>query len=191
MLNLPVSEEEDEDQYHLDRVAAALLLLIALAVGFDLAFDRPTTLWSAHVALELLVVALCLALATVLWRRWRLTTAELGRTRRVLATSEAERDAWASAAGELMKGFREAVDQQFSRWQLTAAEREVALLILEGHGHRQIARQTGRSERTVRQHAVNIYDKSGLDGRSAFAGFFLHGLATGTSPVAGPDSRDS
>lgn len=181
---------DDEDQHHLDRLAAALLVLIALAVGFDLALDRPATLWSAHVALELLVVALCLVLAAVLWRRWRIATAELGRTRRALATREAERDAWASAAGELMKGLREAVDQQLTRWKLTPAEREVALLMLEGHGHRHIARRTGRSERTVRQHAVSVYDKSGLEGRSALAGFFLHGLTEVATPPAesGPNS---
>lgn len=154
-----------------------MLLLIALSVVFDLALDRPTSLWSTHVALELVVVALCLALSALLWRRWRLTSAELGRARKALATREAERDAWAATAGELMQGLRSAVDQQFARWHLTPAEREVALLMLEGLGHRQIARQTGRSERTVRQHAVNVYDKSGLDGRAALAGFFLSGLS--------------
>jgi DNA-binding NarL/FixJ family response regulator len=49
----------------------------------------------------------------------------------------------------------------------------VALLLLKGHGHKQIAAMTGRSERTVRQHAVAVYEKSGLHGRAELAAFFL------------------
>jgi DNA-binding NarL/FixJ family response regulator len=160
----------------LDGVAAALLVLIAAAVVADLAMDRPTTLWSLHVAVEASVVALCLVLAALLWQRWRRTVGELAGARRALSAREAERDAWASAAAEAVREFREAIESQFTDWGLTPAEREVAILLLEGLGHRQIARETDRSERTVRQHAVAVYDKSGLDGRAALAGFFLRSL---------------
>ncbi len=69
-----------------------------------------------------------------------------------------------------------AIDGQFAAWKLTAAEREVALLILKGYGHKQIAGATQRSERTVRQHAVTVYQKSGLAGRAELAAFFLEDL---------------
>jgi DNA-binding NarL/FixJ family response regulator len=68
------------------------------------------------------------------------------------------------------------VDEQFGAWHLTPAEREVAMLLLKGHGHKQIAAATGRSERTVRQHAVAVYQKSGLQGRAELAAFFLEDL---------------
>jgi len=61
-------------------------------------------------------------------------------------------------------------------WGLTPAEREVALLLLKGQSHKQIAYTTGRSERTVRQHAVAVYQKSGLSGRAELAAFFLEDL---------------
>jgi hypothetical protein len=38
------------------------------------------------------------------------------------------------------------------------------------------AARTSRSERTVRQHAVSIYQKSGLGGRAELAAFFLEGV---------------
>jgi DNA-binding NarL/FixJ family response regulator len=47
---------------------------------------------------------------------------------------------------------------------------------LKGHGHKQIAALTGRGERTVRQHAVTVYQKSGLRGRAELAAFFLEGV---------------
>ena len=59
---------------------------------------------------------------------------------------------------------------------LTPAEREVALQVLKGLSHKEIAAATGRSERTVRQHAAAAYQKAGLDGRAALAAFFLEGL---------------
>jgi DNA-binding NarL/FixJ family response regulator len=82
--------------------------------------------------------------------------------------------------------FSHAVDQQLTRWNLTPAEREVALLLLKGYGHKQIAARTGRSERTVRQHAVSVYEKSGLGGRAELAAFFLEGLIV--TPIGDDDS---
>jgi hypothetical protein len=42
--------------------------------------------------------------------------------------------------------------------------------------HKQIAARTGRSERTVRQHAVSVYERSGIGGRAELAAFYLQGL---------------
>jgi len=53
---------------------------------------------------------------------------------------------------------------------------KVAFGLLKGHSHKQIANLTQRSERTVRQHAVAVYGKSGLTGRAELAAFFLEGL---------------
>jgi DNA-binding NarL/FixJ family response regulator len=44
---------------------------------------------------------------------------------------------------------------------------------LKGRSHKEIAYISGRSERTVRQHAVSVYQKSHLGGRAELAAFFL------------------
>ena len=49
-------------------------------------------------------------------------------------------------------------------------------MLLKGYGHKEIAALTGRSERTVRQHAGVVYDKAGLAGRAELAAYFLHDL---------------
>ncbi len=56
------------------------------------------------------------------------------------------------------------------------ADLEAALALLKGLSHKTIAKWSGRSERTVRQHAVAVYRKSGLEGRAELSAFFLEGL---------------
>jgi len=92
-----------------------------------------------------------------------------------------ERD---TKAQELLGKFSDQIQQQFAAWGLTAAEREVAMLMLKGLRHKEIASLRETSERTVRQQALTIYRKAGLDGRSDLVAFFLDGLlqpGTGSS----------
>ena len=83
--------------------------------------------------------------------------------------AECERD----KAREILSGLGEEIDKQFDMWGLTAAEREVALLILKGLRHKEIAGARNTTERTVRQQALAVYKKAGLDGRTDLAAFFL------------------
>src|SRR5690606_27259970 len=93
-----------------------------------------------------------------------------------------ERDLWRARAEQLLRGLGEAIDAQLRSWRLTPAERETALLLLKGLGHKEIAAVCGRSERTVRQHAVAVYRKSGLGGRAELSAFFLEDLLLPPAP---------
>jgi putative tricarboxylic transport membrane protein len=74
---------------------------------------------------------------------------------------------------EILGGLGEEIEKQFEKWGLTAAEREVALLVLKGLRHKEIACARNTTERTVRQQALAVYRKAGLDGRTDLAAFFL------------------
>ncbi len=76
-------------------------------------------------------------------------------------------------AREILGGLGEEIDKQFETWGLTLAEREVALLILKGLRHKEIADARNMTEKTVRQQALTVYKKAGLDGRTDLAAFFL------------------
>jgi DNA-binding CsgD family transcriptional regulator len=156
-------------------LAAALLLFIIGGV-IDLVLDAPKDWLSAHVIFELAMIAAALAITIGLGRGWLRAERSLAVAQRTLEERKAERDAWRASAEAALAGLGDAVDKQFHVWGLTPAEREVALLLLKGRSHKAIAYATGRSERTVRQHAVTVYQKSKLGGRAELAAFFLEDL---------------
>jgi DNA-binding CsgD family transcriptional regulator len=154
------------------------LVLLAIVVGgtVDLVLDAPTTWLSAHVLFEALLIAGALVMATTLWLGWWRSARAAAALRVSLEAHRQERDEWRASARVALEGLGRAIDAQFRSWRLTPTEREVALMLLKGYGHKEIAALTGRSERTVRQHAGVVYDKGGLAGRAELAAFFLNDL---------------
>ena len=126
------------------------------------------------------LVAVMLAFSIPLLWRWRAqTTASRSREHALnaqleVARHDAERDR--EKARELLKGLGEEIDKQFDQWALTSAEREIALLMLKGLRHKDIAVARNTTERTVRQQALSVYKKAGLDGRTDLAAYFLEDL---------------
>lgn len=157
-------------------VLALFFAVVVLGGAMDLVFDRPTTWRSLHVLFEVALILFSLIFAVLMLRGWQRTTDELRSAEQALAIRSGERDEWRASAQRALEGMGRAIDRQFQLWQLTPAEREVALMLLQGFGHKEIAARTGRSERTVRQHGVTVYEKSGLAGRAELAAFFLQDL---------------
>jgi DNA-binding CsgD family transcriptional regulator len=88
------------------------------------------------------------------------------------------------------------MEKQFEDWGMTAAEREIGMLILKGLSHKEVAGLRGTSEATVRQQAQSIYQKANLPGKTAFSAYFLEDLLMPEAAVVdstmschGPDSR--
>jgi DNA-binding CsgD family transcriptional regulator len=155
-------------------VAGMLLVLIGGVV--DLWLDQPSNWLTFHVVFELMMIAGALVFMTALWLGWWRARSEAHQLRKSLEVRRAERDAWKANAEMALAGLATAIDRQFDAWQLTPAEREVALLLLKGYSHKHVAAETGRSERTVRQHATSVYEKAGLSSRAELAAFFLDAL---------------
>jgi DNA-binding CsgD family transcriptional regulator len=164
------------DDTRLRWILAIALVSIIVGGTADLAMDKPVTWLSFHVIFETLMIASALVLATTLWLGWWRSAHSAADLRRLLETQRDERDAWRASAEAALEGLGRAIDAQFRRWRLTPTEREVALLLLKGYGHKEIAGLMGRSERTVRQHAGVVYEKAGLAGRAELAAYFLHDL---------------
>lgn len=162
------------------------LLLAAIAAGgaVDLWQDWPRDPGALHVAFESAVLAVALGAIAWIWLRWARERRSLGAARAALAAQQEERDAWRSRAESLLRGLGAEIDAQLRRWALSPAERETALLLLKGYGHKEIAALLGKSDRTVRQQAVEVYRKSGLAGRAELSAFFLEGLLL---PISTPE----
>lgn len=153
---------------------------IALLTAADLASDFHDA-GQPHGSLHLLVEGLAGVLALVgvgLFARhaWLVHTAAEN-LHRDLRAMEHEAQQWREQARQALEGLGAAIDREFTKWELTEAERDVALLLLKGLSHKEIAGERHTSEGTVRQQALAIYRKAGLTGRASLAAFFLEGLS--------------
>src|SRR5690348_9935338 len=83
---------------------------------------------------------------------------------------------WRAEARLLIDGLGKAMDEQFARWNLTQAERDVALLLMKGLSLKEVATVRATNERTDRSQARMLYSKAGLSGRAALSAFFLEDL---------------
>ena len=176
----PANDVDDEpldgDDGRLRAPLTAVLVVIGIGGSIDLALDKPANWLSVHVVYEVAMIAASVTGVWVLWRRWRRAEGSAASLRGTIEAHRAERDAWRASAQSALDGLGRAIDERFRGWGLTPSECEVALLLLKGESHKRIARLTDRSERTVRQHAVAVYNKSGLRGRAELAAFFLQDL---------------
>lgn len=164
-------------------VTGGVFLVIAALLCADYLRDAQAHDMRVHAATELALMAIAVVAGTVFWwrflslrRRERLLMGDLDRAR-----SEAE--AWKRDASDILRGLGAAIDVQFERWGLSAAEREVALLLLKGLAHKEIAEIRGTGEKTVRQQALSVYRKAGLAGRAELSAFFLEDLLLPPTPA--------
>lgn len=157
-------------------VLIVLFLAIALILGVDLAGDYGAGSGLAHLLTEALAALVALGGAIWLVRRYFLLRGRARRLESDLTHSRAEAAHWREQSRELLQGLGKAVDEQFARWQLTAAEKEVGLLLLKGLSHKEVAELRETSERTVRQQALALYRKAGIGGRAELSAFFFEDL---------------
>ncbi|WRQ45452.1 helix-turn-helix transcriptional regulator [Rhodobacterales bacterium FZCC0083] len=69
--------------------------------------------------------------------------------------------------------FDEYVRTQFAKWQLTVAEKDVALLLLRGLNTSDIAELRSVSVGTIKVQAHNVFGKSGVSSRVEFMALFM------------------
>jgi DNA-binding CsgD family transcriptional regulator len=163
--------------------AVAVAAGLALFVGIEW-FEEPGATW-IELLLELVKVAPVVITSVGVALLFRITRHQRDEHLQVIRDLEIARlqgQRWRSESRALLEGLGEAINAQFTRWNLTEAEREVALLLLKGLSTKEIAAVRTGSERTVREHARAIYAKAGLTGRAALSAFFLEDLL---APIEG------
>jgi DNA-binding CsgD family transcriptional regulator len=145
---------------------------------FDLLVDAITVLLTISAAVGVALLAL----------RMQAQHEEKMALIRDLDIARKEGQHWRSKVQSKLNGIRLEMDAQFRKWGMTAAERDVGLLILKGLNHKEIAALRGTSEATVRQQAQSIYQKAELPGKTAFSAYFLEDLF---APNVAPDEHEN
>jgi DNA-binding NarL/FixJ family response regulator len=153
-----------------------LFAAIALLIGADVISDYRSGANPAHLLFEVCVMALALVGVAGLWSQVRSGRRYAGQLSVDLAAARLEAERFRAEAREALRGLGEAIDDQFERWGLTPAEREVGLLLLKGLSHKEAAQVRNTTETTIRQQALAIYRKGGLRNRSELSAFFLEDL---------------
>ena len=154
----------------------AIFALTAASIAGDLVADLLSGAKPGHLTLESVAMGLSLVGLALMLRELRSTQARARDLERDLDGTRADLARWRSEAQEMLQGLGAAIDRQFERWELTPAEREVALLLLKGLSLKEVAGLRNTSERTVRQQALAVYRKAGLAGRAELSAFFLEDL---------------
>ena len=95
---------------------------------------------------------------------------------KVLKRSGEDLKRWQEKASSILRGLGEKIDEQLDEWCLSAAEKEIALMLIKGFSTREMAHFRGTNEKTVRQQASQIYAKANLENRAELAAFFLEDL---------------
>jgi DNA-binding CsgD family transcriptional regulator len=149
--------------------AITLFGVVVVLIGWDLYIDFSEGVGFWHIAVESVIFVVAVMGIVLMWR-------QLDRVRSDLVEARVEAAQWKQESAELLEGLGAAIDRQFGRWGLSAAEADVGLFLLKGMSHKEIASLRNTSERTVREQARAVYRKSGLPGRSALSAFFLEDL---------------
>jgi DNA-binding CsgD family transcriptional regulator len=157
-------------------VIVAVLALVALFVIVDVATDVGEGVARFHVIAEGLVGVLALFGIYYVLRGSSELRQRLAQEQRDFSAFRSQAEAWRAQSRRYIDGLALAIDQQLERWNLTAAEKEVAFLLLKGLSLKEVATVRGTTEKTARVQSMAIYAKAGLSGRSELSAFFLEDL---------------
>jgi DNA-binding NarL/FixJ family response regulator len=165
--------------YWLVALFAGMATLLSIDVATDLRGGATVT----HMLLELVIITTGAAAAVTIALRLQRSARDAQALRAYasrlavdLDASEQQAERWRRDARDLISGLSSAIDAQFASWHLSPAECEIALLLLKGLSHKEIAEIRVVSETTVRQQARALYRKAGLGGRNELSAFFLEDL---------------
>lgn len=162
---------------HVIKAIIVLLMIITLMAILDVASDLKHRVAWSHILIELTMIFSAI-LAVILGTYWFYNISEEGmrEVEETLRFARAESKFWREENQELLQGIAQNIQQQFADWQLTRAEVEIGFLLLKGFNSKEIAKHRNVAEKTIREHASNIYRKSNLAGRSELSAYFLEDL---------------
>ena len=93
-----------------------------------------------------------------------------------------------AALRRAQSAFRDVLDERFVAWELTPAERDVALFAIKGFSTQEMAKMRGVSDGTIKAQTNAIYKKAGVNGRSQLLSLFIDELVEAEVPNQVKDS---
>lgn len=176
---LDLNEIMFEGRFRLFLLAA--FIFIGLLAAIDIFADIQEGTESVHIVIEGIVFTIsiigALAISLRLLKEAKQSRLMVKKMGQELQKHREEATEWRNETQALLQGLGTSINNQFERWDLTPSEKEIALFLLKGLSHKEVAYIREVSEVTARQQARSIYKKAGLSGRHDLAAFFLEDLA--------------
>jgi len=159
-----------------ERYITFVVIVSLFLIAGDVISDAGNGQDIGHLVLETVLFLLFVTLLiSVLIRSTRLKH-EVIALSKTLASAVKSSEAWRDEAKKFTEGLSGLIHSQFTAWNLSSSESDIALMLIKGFSLKEIAHLRGTSERTVRQQALAVYGKSGLGGRAELAAYFLEDL---------------
>ncbi|MEQ8289724.1 MAG: LuxR C-terminal-related transcriptional regulator [Gammaproteobacteria bacterium] len=156
-------------------------LLISIFAFMDIIADIHEGTERYHIIIEafvfLIAISAALGMSLHLLKEARMTRELVTHMQGEVDRQRQQAEQWQKETRSLLRGLSVSINNQFDRWQLTQTEKEVALFLLKGFSHKDVALLRDVSEATARQQARAVYRKAGVTGRNELAAFFLEELA--------------
>lgn len=141
----------------------------ALDVMGDLLFDNDFPGGKLHLGLEFFVV-------TISFSAFAFHIHEISR---LVRNHQKINNQVRIASGE----FADVIEELFVTWQLSPAERDVAMFLVKGMSFSEIAEARNAKEGTVKAQANAIYRKASVSSRHELVALFLDELLQGIEPA--------
>lgn len=129
-----------------------------------------------HLSFEFTIGAIAALWSFYLWRNWTRLGKALVEEKNSYLKLSAEYQEWKVKNHRTLQDMHQVITEQFTNWGLTPAEKDVARLLLKGIAFKEIAHLRESSEKTIRHHALKIYQKSSLPGRTELFAYFFEDL---------------
>jgi DNA-binding CsgD family transcriptional regulator len=137
-----------------------------------------------HETGESFATAMALGGALAMWRMLSRSRAAARQLAASLERSRADLARWRERTAEVLEGLETYVEGRFDDLDLSPAEREVAMLLLEGLSLEEIAGARKVNHSTVFDQAQAIYRKAAVEGAAELAAMLLEGLLLPLDPLA-------
>ena len=150
--------------------------LFAVLVAMDLVNDYQSGSTGSHLILEGVLLAFSGGVFVMGVRQLTRAKQEVTVLKGDLDRVRHEKELWRKETHQLVAGLSQKIEDQFTQWNLTPAEKEVGFLLLKGISLKEIADIRQTQLKTVQQQSQSIYQKTALASRSELAAFFLEDL---------------
>ena len=156
-----------------DHLIMLFLLLVVFASGMDLIADLDEGVDTSHVVQEAFILLVAILAFTWIALSSHKKSKEIKNLHLVLAEIRDLPPPESEEVKDAKRKLAEVIGMQFDEWKLTKSEKEVGLLLLKGFSLKEIAALRGTADKTIRQQASSIYQKTGVSGRHAFSAWFI------------------